>query len=447
MNEPVQDIAPPGKPLLRQRSVALVVLLILTIYAFEAHARRRALSTPPSMGDQGAYLGYARHQYESNYSVIEDRNRMPIFPFLLSRIYEPGLSEAQFLTRAQAFNVNLSILLLFLLFLLFRSFFSPWHAVALLTGTAFCVFIYRAVNAQAEVLFYFVSFCAFVLLLRMLITPRWWLAALGGAAMGVAHLTKASALPALLVWIAVFLAQIVWSFRRKDGLRSPAPWRRAGMLFLVIATFLAVIFPYILTSKRIYGQYFYNVNSTFVMWCDSSTEGWNFLHAHGDKDQWRSLPPEQLPSPSKYWREHSVAQIAQRLMRGSWNLVTQNAMAIGYWKLMAVFVITGAVSVARQRARTRELLAENAFAVAFCVLFFCAYFVLYAWYQAIVSDTRFILSTFLPCAFAASLFLRRLGKERVISIAGRQLPFEKFFSALLIGLSLIDALYNAKFLF
>ncbi len=30
-------------------------------------------------------------------------------------------------------------------------------------------------------------------------------------------------------------------------------------------------------------------------------------------------------------------------MRGSWNLVTQNAMAIGYWKFMAAFVITGAV--------------------------------------------------------------------------------------------------------
>ncbi len=69
------------------------------------------------------------------------------------------------------------------------------------------------------------------------------------------------------------------------------------MLLVVIATFLAVVFPYIQTSKRIYGQYFYNVNSTFVMWCDSSTEGWNFLNAHGDKDQWRSLPPEQLPSP------------------------------------------------------------------------------------------------------------------------------------------------------
>jgi hypothetical protein len=447
MNEPVQDVSPPGKPLLRQRSVAIVVLFILLIYGFEAHARRRALSTPPSMGDQGAYLGYARHQYESNYTVIEDRNRMPIFPFLLSRIYEPGLSEAQFLTRAQAFNVNLSILLLFLLFLIFRRFFPPWHAIALLSGTAFCVFMYRAINAQAEALFYFVSFCAFVLLLRMLITPRWWLAALGGATMGLAHLTKASVLPAVVIWIVVSLAQIIWIFRKQGHFRSADAWRRAGMLLVVIVTFVAVIFPYIQTSKRIYGSYFYNVNSTFVFWCDTWPQAWEFLSEHGDKDQWRSLPPEQIPSFSKYWREHSIGQMAWRLIRGSWNQVTQNAMAIGYYKLAMAFLVAGAVLSRRHQARTRQLLVENRFAASFCILFFCGYFVLYAWYQTLVADTRFILALFLPSAFAASLFLMRLGKDRVITLAGRQLAFERFFPAILIGLSLVDVVYNAKFLF
>ena len=428
---------------LRQRSVAIALLLILTIYGFEAHARRRALSTPASVGDQGAYLGYARFLYESNYTVVGERNRMPVFPFLLSLIYKPGLSETHFLRRAQGFNVNLSIFLLFLLFLLFRKFFPPWDAVALVAVTAFGVFMYRATNAQTEVLFYFISFCGFVLLLRMLITSRWWLAALGGATMGLGHLSKASVLPALVVWVAVFAAQIFWNLRR-SGLIMDV-WRRAGMLLLAIATFLAVVFPFIQTSKRIYGQYFYNVNSTFVMWCDSSSEAWNFLNEHGVKDQWRSLPPEQLPSFSKYWREHSVAQIARRLMHGSWNLVTQNAMAIGYWKFMAAFVVTGAVVCARESRRARQLVGENPFAAAFCVLFFCAYFVLYAWYQAIISDTRFILSIFLPCAFAALLFLGRIGRGRAIALAGRRLPFEQFFPGILIGLALVDAVYNAKF--
>ncbi|MCA1659962.1 MAG: hypothetical protein LC642_05415 [Verrucomicrobiaceae bacterium] len=446
MKVPVQGIASPLMRFLRQRSVAIALLLILTIYGFEAHARRRALSTPASLGDQGAYLGYARFLYDSNYTVVTERNRMPVFPFLLSLIYEPGLSETQFLRRAQAFNVNLSIFLLLLLFLIFRKFFPLWHAAALVAATAFGVFMYRAINAQTEVLFYFISFCAFVLLLQILIAPRWWLAALAGATLGLAHLSKASVLPALVVWIAVFAAQILWNLRKGNGSQTTDLWRRVGMLLLVIATFLAVIFPFIQTSKRIYGQYFYNVNSTFVMWCDSSSEGWNFVNQHAQNDQWRSLPPEQLPSLSKYWREHSVAQISRRQMNGSWNLITQSAMVIGYYKFMAAFVVTGALFCARQSGRARQLLAENLFPAAFCVLFFCAYFVLYAWYQAISSDTRFILSIFLPCAFAASVFLMRLGRGRVVALAGRQLPFEQFFPGILIGLALIDAVYNAKFL-
>ena len=198
---------------LRRRGTAIAVLAILTIYGLEAHARRRVMSTPASLGDQGAYLAHAQKMRESNYAYIAERNRMPVFPFLLSLIYQPGLSEAEFLTRAQAFNVNLSIILLLLLFLIFRKFFEPLHAVALMAATAFGVFLYRAINAQTEVLFYFVSFCAFVLLLRMLIAPRWWLAALSGATMGLAHLTKASVLPALGLWAAVALAQIIWDFR------------------------------------------------------------------------------------------------------------------------------------------------------------------------------------------------------------------------------------------
>ena len=121
-------------------------------------------------------------------------------------------------------------------------------------------------------------------------------------------------------------------------------------------------------------------------------------------------------------------------------------MAIGYYKFAAAFLGAGVVLCLRQRARARQLLAENPFAAAFCILFFGAYFVLYAWYQAISSDSRFILSIFLPCAFAASLFLLRLGRGRVISLAGRQLPFEQVFPGILIALALIDALYNAKFL-
>src|SRR5438874_644319 len=192
----------------RQRSVALLLLLVLVLYGMEAHARRRENALPATLGDQDAYLGYARHLYESNYTVVEDRNRMPVYPFLLSLIYRPGMTEAEFLVRAQTFTVNLSIVLLFLLFLILRRFFLPLQSVGLLAATGFGVFLYRAGKAQAELLFYFISFCAFVLLLQMFAKPRWWLALLAGAVIGLAHLTKASVVPALVLWVVAFGAQI-----------------------------------------------------------------------------------------------------------------------------------------------------------------------------------------------------------------------------------------------
>ena len=435
--------SPAGTQFFRRRGIGLAVLVILAIYGFEAHARRQIMATPASLGDQGAYLAYARQMYESNYAVIGQRNRMPVFPFLLSLIYEPGLSETQFLRRAQAFNVNLSIVLLLLLFLIFRRFLPALHAVALIAVTAFGVFLYRAINAQTEVLFYFINFSAFLLLVQMLIAPRWWLAALGGATVGLAHLTKASVLPALGLWVAIFVVQTVWEHRARRGNRSGSLWTRLGLLLLVLGTFVAVIFPYARHSKQIYGHYFYNVNSTFVMWCDSSSEAWEFLNAYGDKDKWRSLPADQIPSSAKYWREHSISQITHRLTQGLGDLATLKVQAIGYYKFVVLFVLAAGVLWVRQPRRAREFLAERAFAAVFCLLFLWVYVLLYAWYGAIVKDTRFILSIFLPFVFAASIFVVAMGRDRVVAIAGRRLPFMQFFAGALIGLALIDVVYNA----
>lgn len=420
----------------RGRGIILGVLAILAIYGLEAHARRREKPTPAIIGDQNAYLGYARHLAESHYTVTEDRNRMPVYPFLLSLNYRPGMSDDEFLDRAQIFTVNLSIVLLLLLFFIFRKFFPPLYAIGLLAATAFGVFVYRAGKAQAELLFYFVSFCAFVLLLEMFVKPRWWLALLAGATIGLAHLTKASVLPALGIWAIVFGAQILYNFRAQ-------PWRQLGVLGLVLAAFFAVVFPYIQTSKRIYGSYFYNVNSTFYMWSDSSTEGYEFLRDHADKDQWRALPPDQLPSFRKYWREHSVAQIVERIGYGARHLLTKNMRLIAYYKFVVALFAAAAILSLWARRQARNLFVRNPFGALFCLLFLAGYFVLYAWYVALVNDARFVLSIFLPFLFAGSIFVLRLGRDRFVSVAGRRFPFEQFFAALLLGLSLIDVIYNA----
>jgi hypothetical protein len=425
--------------LFRRSGVALVVLLILALYAWEAHGRRAAEPLPLNRADQAAYLNYARRMHETHYAVAGDRNRMPVFPFLLSLIYRPGMSDGEFLARAQAFNVNLSILLLGLLFLIFRRFFASLFSVALLVATAFGVFVYRAGSVQVEPLFYFLSFCAFIFLLRMLIAPRWWLAVLAGATTAVAYLTKASMLPTIAIWAALFIAQTFWRCRIGGGDRLREAGRRFVNLLLVIGAFAAVVWPYERTSKKLYGHYFFNVNSAYYMWCDSWPEALAFT------DAWRrgQVAPDQAPSPAKYWREHSLGQVAQRLLHGMNTLVTRTAKATGYYKFSALLVITAAVLILRQPKRAGRLIGEKSFAAGFGSLVLFAYVILYAWYDVVVTDSRFIVSLFLPFMFVASVLVLSLGKDRTFAIAGRRWPFAQLLAGVLICFALIDVAYNA----
>lgn len=427
----------------RRSGLVLTILLVLTVYGLEAHARREISNTPATQGDQAAYLRYAKQMHDTHYAVVGERNRMPVYPFLLSLIYQPNLDEAQFLRRAQSFNINLSIVLLLLLFLIFRKSFPVFYAVALLITTAFGVFVYRAGLAQSELLFYFLNFCAFLFLLRILIAPRWWIALLGGGTLGLAYLTKASVLPLLGLWVAVFVGQGFWEYRSHLKTRLFNPWRHVGLLLLVIGSFTVVIFPYIQTSKRVFGDYFYNVNSTFVMWCDSWPQAKAFVMEYGNKRKRSDFPSDQIPSPAKYWREHSTSQIVSRLSSGLRTLVTRSAKATGYYKFALLFIIASVVLVARRPQLFRQLLGKKPFGVTFCFLFFASYLLLYAWYDAIVSDSRFILSLFLPFLFLASMLVLALGKDGTWTIADRRLSFTQSIALGLIGLSLIDIGYNA----
>src|SRR4029077_12037733 len=197
------------------------------------------------------------------------------------------------------------------------------------------------------------------------------------------------------------------------------------------------------TSKRIYGQYFYNVNSTYTMWCDSWPEAKAFLETRRHRTQWREFPPDQVPSPAKYWREHSVSKIANRLIGGLRTLATRSFKLTGYYKYLLVFFVVGTVLAAQRSQVLGRFIKEKPFAVCFCFLFFLSYVLLYAWYDAIVSDSRFVLSLFLPFVFVASKLILEFGKDCTWGIAGRRWPFMELFATVLIGLSLIDLFYNA----
>ncbi len=427
----------------RRRGIVWLALLgILAIYLLEGHARRVTIQTLRSQGDQGAYLDFARDLHRTDYAFVGGRNRMPVYPFLLTFVYEDGMSEEQFLARAQSFNVNLSAGILLVLFLLLRRYFNDLWCISLVAMTAFAVFLKRSVLVQTEVLFYLLVFILFLMFWRLIVSPNWRTAIFAGALLGIAHLTKASVLPLLVLWATVVAAQTIWDFCERSA-NSSQQWMRLACVPIVIVCFLAVTFQYLQTSKRIFGRYFYNVNSTFYFWTDSWEEAESLTKAHGDREGWPKIPADQIPSPAKYWREHSISDIGLRITKGIVRVLTKNAKLTDYYKYGVLFGATTAFLIIRRRRQFLDLVSRQPFVTLFITGFFSGYLLLYAWYVPISSDSRFSLSLFLPFIFVTSKMILHFGGEISVAARGKAYRFANLFASVVLAMAALDIAYNA----
>ena len=401
----------------------LLIGLVTVLFVWGAERQGRLVNVDMNTTDQDAYREYVKNLVTTDYQHVGDRNRMPVYPLLMSLFYRPTMSDEAFFATAKRVNTGLALLGLAAAFLLFRRYTpAPDAAVAILV-TAFTVFVYRAPFLQAEVLFYGLTFALFALMLELILRPRWQLAAIVGLISALAQLTKASVLPAIGLGLACLLLRVLITLFQ--AWRKPAPpdeikvntrqqWL-APLVSAVIFTlvFLVVMVPYISTSKARFGHYFYNVNSTFYIWYDSWDEVKAGTRAHGDRIGWPDMPDDQIPSLGKYLREHTSGQIVERFIQGAVLLRDMTLGSYGY----APFVLFYSLFVAlllwqhRRRMFSEWLNPERALGIFFVLAYFGGYFLLNAWYTRIAFGNRFVLALFLPALFIL---------VRVIGVAQRQ---------------------------
>jgi hypothetical protein len=428
-------------------------LLFTALYYYGAWQQSTKINTNMDSTDQSAYMIYSLNMVNSNYTYIGERSRMPVYPFLQALFYQPDMSLQEFFEQGKWLNLALSILLLYGLLLILIQWFPPAHATGMTLVTAFSVFIYKAPYFQAELLYYFVSFCAFVLMWRFLVKPHWQLAIVVGLVSALAHLTKASILPGLLLFLFFSLLQIIWfSYRQRaaesalagvalsplqcsvvpvnrllrfscngDSRRHLISW------LLIVLVFLGALSPYLYNSKRVFGAYFFNVNSAYFMWYDSwaearETEVYRWHISTFDLEGFDSrpnLPPELLPGPQKYVREHTVRQMADRLITGVRAIAWVAINSYGYFTYLFLYTVFGATAMVLHSRRAREKVRRNFFVLLFFASYFMVYLLLYAWYTPIDVGNRFTLSLFLPYLFAVSLPIAAFYEEHpVVKVAG-----------------------------
>lgn len=428
--------------------IALTLLLLLGAALFLNRAAENGRRANPDINrtDQGAYIKYAIAMRETDFAFVGRRNRMPVFPGLLALFMEKGETPQGFFETGKHINTWISLAGLAFVATIFLKTFPRHHALNLLFLTAFSVFAFKAAYVQAEILYYLLSFAVFLACWSLFRKPRLPLALLAGALLGVAHLTKASVLPGLMVVAVFYPLDALWQWARQANRDGKRLLRRIAVPVLMAITFLAVISPYIAKSKEIYGHYFYNVNSTFYMWCESWEDVEARTKATGDRTGWPDMPEEEIPSLKNYLRTHSAAEIAWRFLEGSSRVFNSMARSHGYlWFCLAYLALAAWVAWCKRHLILR-ILPQRPFPLLALAAYFVGYYLLIAWYSQIIQGNRFILALYLPYLFTLSAFVIPFARRlRVPWKNGRSFPLVTAFNTVLTAWLVVEITINCLF--
>lgn len=383
-----------------------IALFFLSLY-LDVAQQQSPVNNDLTRSDQGAYMNFARRAYESNLQFTGNRNRMPLYPWIQALFYSPQMDDEAFFQQGKQLNIALSLLCLLTLGIAFFAKFSKIYAFYSILFIAFLVFAIKSPFFQTEILFYTLFSFAFILSLDTLISPKWYKPIGVGLLFALAHLSKASAMFGLFIFISSYgiLFRHKLFRRRLDGEEV----RR--ILYHALAplvVFMILLFPYFQESKERYGSYFYNVNTTFYMWHDTWREANNGTRAAGDHAGWPKLPDEEIPSLSKYLKEHSLSDIISRFRLGAKRFIWAGCndqfspFAYGYCNQVVLNVMMVAVCLlffAVFRGGRVKSSYKNTQAAWWIILFFGLYGLSFIWYLPISSragGVRMLLALVIP---------------------------------------------------
>ncbi|MFN7915104.1 MAG: hypothetical protein U0Q55_07170 [Vicinamibacterales bacterium] len=408
--------------------VALGVALCLGLtwfYVSAATTHARTVNLIKSRGDQTGYLIDAKRIYSNWHGgtddLIGERMRMPAYPAFLALLYSPSMSDDAFFEAAREWNVWLSVALLCGLAAVFVRSLPLLPAVNLTLVVAFGYFIFKAGYSQPELLSYAVFFAMFLASCALLMQPREQpavrLAVLAGLLGGATHLTKAVMPPFLGAFGAAYVGQELWILREArlegDSQRVTrevrATVRRLAALALMLAVFTAVVFPYISTSKRVFGSYFFNANTAYYIWYDTGAQARALLLPHTDQRGVIDIPVEQLPTMSTYLATRTTGQIAQRFTDGIRDMAVRAFADTGFGTYLTLYLAAVGAVLLSCRREALALARVHAGPLVFLALYAVVFTASTAFFSAIsgTGTGRFLLMHATPALFTLSWLLTR----------------------------------------
>lgn len=355
---------------------------------------------------------FAREAYETNFAFTGNRNRMPLFPWVQALFYSPEMSDEAFFEQGKQINVLVSIAGVAAIGAAFYSQFSKLYAFYASAVIAFLCFAVKAPWFQAEILFYILFAFAFMLAVESIGRPKWYKSIGVGLLFAVAHFTKASAIPGIAIYACSFAVPLLPAIRQPMNRQRMI--KNVSRALFPLLVFCVALFPYFNESKARYGHYLYNVNSTFYIWYDSWGEAKFGTKAAGDREGWPDMPADEIPSLTKYLREHSIADIWQRFVQGANRIHRNVCTGSGQYGLCihsgigALILIFGLCF--RMTGARGSLTKEDIQTGLFAFLFILCYALMYIWYAAIASGPRFVLALLIPLLWSVGLALPNVSR-------------------------------------
>ena len=394
-----------GKALLAA-GIALFFLVLYLDVAQKQSGRNHNLTR----SDQRAYMNFAKKAYESRFQYTGTRNRMPLYPWIQALFYSPPMDDEAFFQQGKRLNVALSLVGLLALGIVFFHKFSRLYAFYAILAIAFLVFAIKSPYFQVEILFYTLFGLAFILSLETLLSPKWHKSIGVGVLFALAHFSKASALPGLFIFISsygvLFLSRLFSRSLNREQARQILYHALAPLV-----VFMALLFPYFQESKDKYGAYFYNVNTTFYIWYDSWDEVKEGTRAAGDRHGWPDMPDEEIPSLSKYLREHTADEIIERFRNGAAALLRSGChsgnYSFGYCSQVGLSLLILALGLPLLfKGLRRRKGVKNMHIIWYVLLFFLLYALSFVWYMPIIGwGHRTLLSLAIPLLWTIGLIV------------------------------------------
>lgn len=376
--------------------------------------------------DQRVYLNAANNMVRLKWEYSTPRMRMPLTCLMLTPIADPDKTADEIFPTARRYSVFVSLVCLAGMSVALLPWLGGWLTACFAAVAGAQLFILRASYVAPELLLISLTVIAIALVVEVLQRPRWWTALLAGLALYLWYMTKASAMLALAGFVGAVTVAFLFAGK---GKRKPY----AIAAVIVLGSFFLPLIPYLVESKKVFGSAMYNAQSRYYMWCQDAEEK-RFLQKNRIDVTLVTFTPEQLenlPSASKYFREHDANHIINRVKVGMY-IMFKDVLEEYPSTFFMLFTWMGIAmwATARTFRRTVDGVKKNWVSVVYGGVLMLLYCMIFGWFVVLEVGPRVILSVCLiPLFFSMAITHYNLRGE-VEVIRGTRVSVEKLVALL-----------------